>query len=155
DPHPFSTTTSCCLKYDWISDLLGNFQPFFFRLQQTISSGYCWNVRFFHGFFGRSIVSYLVDHFRTSPHESYIVFLTNPRKFRVFGKESITWMYGVSIGDFCCSDNVWNIQIRQFADSRAYAYCFVSKSNMKAFPVNGRINSYCAYSHFTASPDDP
>ena len=59
-------------------------------------------------------------------------------------------MNRIGIGDFCCSNDVWNLQIGLFAWSRTDTDGFVRETNVKAFAVGSGIYGHGFDAHFFA-----
>jgi hypothetical protein len=63
-------------------------------------------------------------------------------------------MDAIGVGDFSSGYDIGNIQIGQVARRRTNAYRFIRKTEMKAFPVGGRIDSNRFDSHLFTGTDN-
>lgn len=63
-------------------------------------------------------------------------------------------MDGVGVGDFGGGNDIRDVQVRTAAGGRANTDRFISKANMQAFLIGGRVYSHGFDAHFPAGSDD-
>ena len=99
--------------------------------------------------------SHHLDHFGSWSDKRDLRGFANFGKIGVLGKESVTGVNGVHIGDFRCADHLGNIEIAFAAARRANAHRFVRKAHMQRIAVSLRIHRYRGDAQLFAGADNP
>src|SRR4030095_13224400 len=131
DAHALASTACRCLEDDRVAHVLCKTICLLQALQQSFSTWYHRNARFYHRLFGRNLISHCADHFRGRSDKFYIMVITYLRKSWILGQEAVPGMNGICIGNFNCSHEVCNIEIGITALRFANTHSLISKLYVK------------------------
>ena len=151
--HTLATTTGSSFYHYRIANFFGHFQCLFIGVNHAIATGNTGHSGFFHGGFSSGFITHLVYLLGGGTNKLDAILFANARELRVLRQETIPWMDGICICNFCGSNNAGDVQVRIFAGWRADTNGFICKANVKAVFICLAVNRNRFYAHFSARSD--
>jgi hypothetical protein len=82
------------------------------------------------------------------------VFITQIRELSILRQEAVSWVHSISSRQLDSGDNVCHIEVGVLAPRRAYTYCLIGETHVKAISVCSRVYGYGFDAHLLACTND-
>src|SRR5690606_38662410 len=152
--HTFSATTCGSFNHYGIAHFLGQLNCMLVRVNEAVRTRNTRNTSLLHCCLCIGLVAHTVYLFRCGTYKLNSVFLADSGKIGVLRKKPITRMYSICISNFGSCDDVWDLKIGIFAQSRSNANGFICKPNMEAVLIRSGIYSNCLNAHFLTGAEN-
>ena len=152
--HSAATATSGGFDHHGIAHGSGDLEGFFFGVDDAIGAWGDGHSRAASGFSGGIFVTHGADGAGWRADEFDITAFADLGEVGIFAEETVAWMNGIDIADFCGADDAIDFQIGLGAGGWADADGFVGELDVERIDIGFGVNGESFDAEFFAGADD-
>ena len=153
--HAASTTAARGLDDDRVADVAGDLDvEVGIGAQRTVRAGHAGHAGFFHGAYGRDLVTHQADGLGLGADEYKAALFDAFGKVGVLGQKAIAGVDGHRVGDLGGTDDGRHVQVAQRRGRRPYAHRLVGQQHVLEVVVGRGVHGDSLDVEFATGPQD-